>query len=53
MNLYQSSREMVKRNTIFKNIASNLEENLAMEKVEARALAKQALVENRKGSVHK
>ena len=44
---------MVKRNTIFKNIASNLEENLAMEKVEARALAKQALVENRKGSVHK
>ena len=44
---------MVKRNTIFKNIASSLEENLAMEKVEARALAKQALIEKRKGSVHK
>ena len=43
---------MVKRNTIFKNIASNLEENLAMEKDEARALAKQALVENRKGTVY-
>ena len=45
---FNSSREMAKRNSIFKHITTNLEDNFAIEQDEARTLAKQALLENRK-----
>ena len=43
-----SSREMAKRNNIFKNIVSNLRDDFDIEQDQARTIAKRALVENRK-----
>ena len=44
---YFSSMEMMNRNDIFKDITDHLKANFLMKEANARALAKQALVENR------
>ena len=44
---YFSSMEMMNRNDIFKDITDHLKANFQMKEAAARALAKQALVENR------
>ena len=49
---FHSSREMAKRNKIFNNIASHLENEFEMEKDEALILAKKALVENRHDGIN-
>ena len=45
--LFYSSREMAKRNNIFKHVANHLENEFEIQKDEALTLAKKALVENR------
>ena len=44
---FHSSREMAKRNNIFKHVANHLENEFEIQKDEALTLAKKALVENR------